>query len=112
MMGRQKTKGRKVKKPPEQLIKQPYHRAARSAPLPATLPFLLLASLGLAQATPPARRPAAPAYRGDLAADFDEWLAPGAGAPKAAPHLKVMTFYGGTCVRPLPPPPHADTEPG
>ena len=25
MMGRQKTKGRKVKKPPEQLIKQPHH---------------------------------------------------------------------------------------
>jgi len=87
--------------------------AARAAPLSALLPLLLL-ELGLSQATPApgpaARRPAAPAYHGDLAADFDEWLAPGAGAPKAAPHLKVMTFYGGTCVRPASWRPHP--EPG
>ena len=71
---------------------------ARAAPLSALLPLLLLELDLSQQATPaPARRPA-PAYHGDLAADFDEWLAPGAGAPKASPHLKVMTFYGGTCV--------------
>ena len=33
-------------------------------------------------------RGAAPAYEGDIEADFGEWLAPGAGAPKKSPHLK------------------------
>ena len=33
-------------------------------------------------------RGAAPAYEGDIEADFGEWLSPGAGAPKKSPHLK------------------------
>ena len=54
-------------------------------------PLRVACALGLAAGAAtatPVTPGAAPAYGGDLAKDFDEWLSPGAGAPKKSPHLK------------------------